>query len=69
MLFASVALPVKMSSSGSAFMSAATVCLDSSSVCFASLPILCMDMVFPYFSLKYGVMALTTLGSTGVVAA
>lgn len=51
-LFASVALPVKISSSGCAFMSFATVFLESSSVCFAFLPCLCSDIVFAYSSLK-----------------
>ena len=52
MLFASVALPVNISSSGSAFISDETDFLDSSNASFASLPCLCRDMVFPYFSLK-----------------
>ena len=69
MLLDSVALPMNMSSLGSAFIIAATAFLDSSKASFASLPCLCRDMVFPYFSLKYGVMALRTRGSTGVVAA
>jgi len=52
MLVDSVALPMNMSSLGLAFIISAIVFLDFFSASFASLPCLCRETLFPYFSLK-----------------
>ena len=65
-LFDSVAPEVKTISSGSAPMKAATRPRASSSVSVASSPTPCSEAGLPNRSVKYGSIASTTRGSTGL---
>jgi len=68
-LSASVPPPVKTISSGLAPMREATFSLASSTAALASWPNEWMLEGLPYRSVRYGSMAWTTSGWTGVVAA
>lgn len=68
-LFASVAVPQKITSLDRQFRNFAIVSRASSTAIKASLPFSCRDSGFPYFSEKYGSIAFRTFGSKGVVEA
>ena len=65
-LLASVAPPVKTISRGSAPKNAATRPRASSSASVATSPTPCSEAALPNFSVRYGSIASTTRGSTGL---